>query len=161
MWLLSIRTCTTAAVAAAVVLILSVVHGCGPGEPEFDKAALYTPESLASELASRYRALPTSARKSTRGTKSSADAETVLAHQESGEKARKKGVTTEATKKRTIALTVDDLLDDIGNKLGLIKGVSRTDACRKMIDTFSSDRALSADDRKALTELVGRLADSG
>ena len=35
----------------------ALVPGCGPAMPEVDKAAFYTPESLAAELAFRFRAL--------------------------------------------------------------------------------------------------------
>ena len=51
------------------------------------------------------------------------------------------------------------MLDDIDNKLDLIKGVSRPEACRKMTDTISKDSSLTESDKKSLTELVGRLAD--
>ncbi len=55
--------------AAAMVLALALpalATGCGPGTPEVDKSALYTPESLADELAFRYRALKPDARKFSR-----------------------------------------------------------------------------------------------
>ena len=149
----------TRATAVAVALVLSLVHGCGPGEPEFDKAALYTPESLAQELATRYRELGPDATKSTPGRKLEAQSAKIIAAMEKGELARKKGVTREAVKKQARPATVDDVLANIANKLSLIKGMSRADACRKMIDTFSNDRSLSAADKKALTELVGRLAE--
>ena len=154
-----IQTCATAAVTAAVMLGLSLIHGCGPGEPEYDKAALYSPESLAQELAARYQDLSPDARKTAAGSRASLEAAKITAAKEKAELVRKKGVTGEAVQKQARPATVDDLLADIGNKLTLIKGMSRADACRKMIDTFSNDRSLSAPDKKALTELVGKLAE--
>ena len=56
-------------VAASTVLMLvlpAIVPGCGPGSLDVDKAALYTPESLASELAFRFRSLNADAKTSTR-----------------------------------------------------------------------------------------------
>jgi hypothetical protein len=64
-----------------------------------------------------------------------------------------------ATKKRTGPPTIDDLLADIENKLNLLKGISRSDVCRKMIDTISQDGSLKASDKKTLTELVSRLSE--
>ncbi len=51
------------------------------------------------------------------------------------------------------------MLDDIDNKLDLIKGISRPEACRKMIDTFPRTARSRESDKKTLTELVGKLAD--
>ena len=46
------------AVSTVLMLVLpAIVPGCGPGSLDVDKAALYTPESLASELAFRFRSL--------------------------------------------------------------------------------------------------------
>ncbi len=142
-----------------MVLVLSLmahVPGCGPEAPEVHKDALYTPESLARELAFRYRSLNPEAKKSSPKSKS---------RKSSAERARdeptqkKGGIGATTTKTRSGPATVDDLLADITNKLKLIKEMPRTDACRKMIDTISSDSSLTASDKSALTELVGRLAE--
>jgi hypothetical protein len=59
------------AVSTVLTLILpAIMPGCGPASLDVDKAALYTPESLASELAFRFRALNADAKTSTRGAKS-------------------------------------------------------------------------------------------
>ena len=53
-----------AAVAAVLLLpVLGSAGGCGPAASEVDSAARYTPESLAQELAFRYRALTPEAKK--------------------------------------------------------------------------------------------------
>ncbi len=70
---------------------------------------------------------------------------------------RKKGAGVK--KKATGPTTIDDVLDDIDNKLDLIKGISRPEACRKMVDTLSQDSSLTESDKKTLTELVGKLTD--
>ena len=63
-------------VAASTVLMLVVpaaLPGCRSDQLEVDKAALYTPESLASELAFRYQALNGDAKNSTRKPLSRSD----------------------------------------------------------------------------------------
>ena len=60
-------------------------------------------------------------------------------------------------KKQAGPPTIDDLLADIDGKLNLIRGLSRSDACRKMTETIASDASLSEGDKKRLTELVSKL----
>jgi hypothetical protein len=143
------------AISMAFTLVLpAIVPGCGPESPDVDKAALYTPESLASELAFRYQALNAEAKVSSRKDRSGKG----LAEQvERTTKTGKKGAG--AKKKQTGPATIDDVLDDIDDKLNLIKGSSRSDACRKMVDTLSQDSSLTDGDKKTLTEFVGKLAD--
>ena len=81
-----------------------------------------------------------------------------VAERERADQAKKK-VVGAVTKKRSGPPTIDDLLTDIHNKLNLIKGASRSDACRKMTDTISHDGSLSASDKTTLTELVGKLSE--
>jgi hypothetical protein len=144
------------AVSTVLTLVLPViVPGCGPANLDVDKAALYTPESLASELAFRFRSLNPDAKASSRKAKSKADkgiAERVARNA----KVEKKG--SGAKKKQTGPTTIDDVLDDIDHKLDLIKGMYRPEACRKMIDTLSRDSSLTESDKKTLTELVAQLA---
>jgi hypothetical protein len=145
-------------VAASTVLMLAVpvlVPGCGPGDLEVDKAALYTPESLASELAFRYQALNADAKKSTR--KLSRSDKAAAEKRERGTKSQTKGGGAKKTAKGPT--TIDDVLEDIDHKLDLIKGVPRPEACRKMTDAISKDSSLTEGDKKSLAELVGRLAD--
>ena len=145
------------AVSTALALVLpATVPGCGPVSLDVDKAALYTPESLASELAFRFRSLAPDAKTSSRKTKSKAD-KAAAERLERATKVEKKGAGVK--KKATGPMTIDDVLDDMDNKLDLIKGISRSDACRKMIDTVSQDKSLTESDKKTLTELVGKLAD--
>jgi hypothetical protein len=153
------QTGVSAAVVVAAALVFSLMAllaGCAGDAPEVHKEALYTPESLARELAFRYRALSPEAMQS----QSKSKAKTSLADRQRDDATQRKGgIGATTTKKRSGASTVDDLVADIGNKLMLVKGISRADACRKMIDTFSNDSSLTAGDKKALTEIVGRLAD--
>jgi hypothetical protein len=145
-------------VAASTVLMLvvpAIVPGCSSGNLEVDKAALYTPESLASELAFRYQALNADAKKSTR--KLSRSDKAAAEKRERGTKSQTKGGGVKKTAKGPT--TIDVVLDDIDSKLDLIKGVSRPEACRKMTDAISRDSSLTQGDKKSLADLVGRLAD--
>ena len=135
----------------------AIMPGCGTSTLEVDKSALYTPESLTSELVFRYQALNTEARASTRKLKSRAD-KAAAEKLEHGTKSQKKGGGVKKTPKGPT--TIDDVLDDIDKKLDLIKGVPRTEACRRMTDTISKDSSATESDKKALTELVDRLANN-
>jgi len=144
-------------VAASTVLMLvvsAIVPGCGSDDLEVDKAALYTPESLASELALRYQALNADAKKSTR--KLSRSDKAAAEKREHGTKSQTKGGGVKKAARGPT--TIDDVLEDIDSKLDLIKGVPRPEACRKMTDAISKDSSLTEGDKKSLTELVGRLA---
>jgi hypothetical protein len=145
------------AVSAVLLLILpAIVPGCGPASPDVDKVALYTPESLASELAFRFRALSPDAKASSRRAKSESG-KSIAQRVERATKAEKKGAGVK--KKATGPTTIDNVLDDVDDKLDLIQGISRPEACRKMIDTLSQDSSLTESDKKTLTDLVGQLAD--
>jgi hypothetical protein len=146
-------------VAASTLLMLvvpAIVPGCGPDDFGVDKGALYTPESLASELAIRFRALNPDAKTSKRKGQSRSD-KAAAERREHGNKAQTKGGGVK--KKAQGPMTIDDVLDDIDEKLGLIKGVSRAEACRKMTDAISQDGSLMPDEKHSLEALVGRLAD--
>ncbi len=150
-------------VALATSLVLTLLSpilgtGCGPGAPDVDKAALYTPESLAREFAFRFVALNPDAKKARPTFKSKPMSAKSIAERESADQAKKK-VVGATTKKRAGPPTIDDLLADIDNKLNLIKGTSRSDACRKMTETISQEGSLSASDKTTLTELVGKLSE--
>jgi hypothetical protein len=140
--------------AAALALALPVLgSGCGSEPAEFDKAASYTPEALAQELIFRYRALKPDAKTSIRNAGSRVSAAAAAART----KAEKKAI--DRTKKNSGTTTIDDLLDDIKSKITLIPGAAPPETIKKMIETISSDGSLSASEKKALTDLVGRLAD--
>jgi hypothetical protein len=149
----------TLATAMVLILLSPIVGtGCGSGAPDVDKAALYTPDSLAHEFVMRFLALNPDLKKAKPSFKSKPMSAKSIAERESADQAKKK-VTGAATKKRTGPTTIDDLLADIDNKLNLLKDTSRSDACRKMIDTISQDGSLTVSDKTTLTELVGRLAE--
>jgi len=155
-----LATISTRVATAALTLVLAVLGaGCGPAATEFDKAALYTPESLASELAYRFGqfnpdAKAAAVRYKPRSKDDKKDAER-LARVDQAKNKTSGGAP--AKKKQTGPRTLDDLLADIDGKLDLIKGVSRADACRKMVATISGDASLSEGDKKRLTELIGQL----
>ena len=139
---------------AAMVLILAIVGpGCGGDTPEYDKAATYTPESLAQELIIRYRALNPDSRTFSRRPKNkkSEAGSTVRAELD------KKGAVR--TPKKRASATIDDVLDDIDSKIALVKGTSPAETTKKMSETIASDGSLSDSEKKTLAELVGRLAD--
>jgi hypothetical protein len=139
---------------AALVFALPVLGtGCGSDSAEFDKAANYTPESLAQELVLRYRALNPSAKTSSRAA-SNDRSKSALAARKNPEKK----VITKTTKNRS-APTIDDVLDDIKYKISLIPNEAPTEVIKKMIATVSSDNSLSDGEKKSLTELIEHMAD--
>ena len=142
------RSAIMLTVAATVVITLPILGaGCGSEQVEVDKAATYTPDSLAQELILRYRALkPDAKTASRRPIKKSAGA------------AISKKTAPPTTKKQGSA-TIDDVLEDIESKIALVKGSSPAETTKKMSETIASDGSLGESDKKALTELVGRLAD--
>jgi hypothetical protein len=154
-------TAATKAVAAAIFVPLLTVLGlsCAPDEPEVDRAALYTPESLAGELAYRFHQLnpdvKSAAVRYKRNPKSDKD---LAERRERSEPAKNKALGgAPARKKQTGPTTLDDLLADFDSKLDLIRGVSRADTCKKMVETISADSSLSDVDKQRLKELVAKL----
>ncbi len=159
------RPTAPAKVAAAAIfmsLLTALGLSCGPGDPDVDKAALYTPESLASELAFRFRELNPDARSVAARYRRNPKVEKDLAERRArSESAKNKAAGgAPAKKKQTGPPTLDDLLADIDSKLDLIRGVSRSDACKKMAETISRDSSLSDGDKQRLKELIARLDES-
>jgi hypothetical protein len=156
------RFASTPAGAAAMVLLalgLSIAApGCSSGAPEVDRSAFYTPESLAEELALRYRALKPEARKFTRPAASGSKAAKRAAELDRARQAEKKGGKAEEPKKRLGPETLDDIMADVDSKIDKIPETPRPESCRKMIDALSKDATLSADDKKLLS---GRLGEMG
>ena len=151
-----------AAGKAALFLALSISilsPGCGPATPEVDKAAEYSPESLAQELVFRYRSLNPESRKSTRKSVRKSKSEKSIADLERTEKASKKGQAAATTKARSAAPTIDDVLDDIGSKLDKIKGTPRAESCRQMTETITKDSSLTDLDKKLLSEKLKELGE--
>jgi hypothetical protein len=156
------RLVASSVVAAALVLcslsLAIFVPGCGPGAPEVDKAAEYSAETIGQELAFRYRSLQPEAKKSTRNAVARTKRKGI-ADLERDEKALAKASGGAVTKKRTGPPTVDDVLDDIDDKLSRLKGTSRPDARKKVIEAIAKDNSLSEEDKQSLSALVGRLED--
>ncbi len=148
------------AAAASTIALAILVPGCGSSAPEVDKSVEYTPESLAAELALRFRALsPTAqAAKRTRSARVEKGRTERLARSEQA-KNKVLGGAPAKKKKGPSASPLDDLLDDVENKLSLIKGMSRPDVCRKMLETISADTSLAQTDRDKLRELVSGMAE--
>ncbi len=152
----SITLVTLASALTFIVLSPLLSTGCGSAPLDVDKAALYTPESLAQELALRFVALNPDVKKTRTSYRAKPLSAKAIATRERADQAKKQGQPA-VTKKRVGPPTIDDLLADIDNKLNLLKGVSRSDACKKMLDTISQDKSLTASDKTTLTELVNRL----
>jgi hypothetical protein len=122
--------------------------GCGSDSPAFDPSAQYTPESLAQELAFRFRALPGEAKKvsSRRGRRQAAPL-----------KERDLAKSGEAQKK-ALPQTADALLDDIARKIRAVPGVSPSDACKKVAEAVRQDGSLSSKDRDDLARQLDEMA---
>jgi hypothetical protein len=158
--------CTTIARRVArlpllLPLLAALAAGCGSGTYEVDKAALYTPESLAGELIFRFRQLSPEAQKAEVRFKLKPKDEKKLAERRArSEQAKNKltgGPPARKKQKGQGPPSVDDLLTDIDDKLDRMSGVPRADACKKMTETIAADNSLSDGDKKQLTELVGRV----
>lgn len=138
---------------AVLILALSTTSGCGPGTPEVDQSALYSPESLAQELAFRYRGLKPEERKFTRPLGPRArpgDRERARGIDEKVE--QKKGAGAGAPAKREGPPTLDDLMADIDAKIDKVPATPRAETCRKMIEILSNDASLPAEDRTMLSD---------
>jgi hypothetical protein len=149
MSLLPSRVCAAALVLGFVLPALA--PGCGPAALDVDKAAHYTPESLAQELAFRYGALKPEARKSTRKSGSRSKSTDRTAALERARQAEKKGSDAPAVKKRSGPQTLDDVLEDIDSKIDKIRTTARAQTCQKMIEALSRESSLADDDRKLLS----------
>jgi len=138
--------------------VLAFVPGCGGTDLDVDKAALYTPESLATEFAFGFKALSSETKATAGKIKSRVDKnrpKTPLS-----ENALKKGkrVGTPKKKESKGPPTLEELVEDVDTKIDVIKGVSRSETCRKMTETIANDQTLDDSERKTLTELVAKLA---
>jgi hypothetical protein len=154
---LSSTRARAAAVALAIVL-LPTVPGCG-GRPAVDRSALYSPESLAQELAFRYRGLKPESRNLTRPIGRRAKPEDRDRARRIDEKVeQQKGGGAEVPKKRAGPPTLDDVMTDIDAKLDKVPGEPRADSCRRMIEALEKDASLSAEDRALL---AGHLKEMG
>ncbi len=147
---LSITRAGAAAVALAITL-LPTVPGCG-GRPDVDRSALYSPESLAQELAFRYRGLKPESRKLTRPVGRRARPEDRDRARRIDEKVeQQKGGGAEVPKKRSGPPTLDDVMADIDAKVDKVPGAPRAETCRRMIEALEKEASLSAEDRALLS----------
>jgi hypothetical protein len=158
-------TCANATTLALALALSTMAPGCATDAPEVDKSALYTPESLAQELAFRYRELKPEDRKFARGAVPRAGAAGKPADLERArqidEKAeQKKGRGGEVPKKRSGPPTLDEMMGDIDSKIARILGTPRPDACRKMIEALSKDASLSAEDKALLSDRLKEMGAS-
>ncbi len=148
------RTVLLASASAFVMTLVMTEPGCSPEPMEHDQSANYTPESLAQELVFRYRSLQPDAQISKlpprRKSTDKADSARPPVSKKSAEK---------KTAKKAVSTTIDDVIEDIESKISLIKGSSKVETTKKMIETISADRTLKDADRTTLTELVGRFDD--
>jgi hypothetical protein len=138
--------------------LLAIIPGCGGTELDVDKAALYTPESLAAEFVFGFKAL----NPETKATASKIKARTGKNQSKPvfSENALKKGKRVGTPKKKETKgpPTLEELVEDVDSKIALIRDSSRSETCRKMTETISNDRTLDDNERKTLTELVTKLA---
>ena len=124
------RSAVMLAVAAAVVVALPLLTaGCGSDRSEFDKSVYYTPESLAQELITRYRALS--------ATEQSADhrpskEKWTTPGPEKGQMVSKKSTTKK--RKNSSPAKIDGLLEDIEFKVALITETSPSETTKNMIE---------------------------
>lgn len=141
--------------AAAVVFAWAAAGGCG-SKDEFDAVASHTPESLAQELAFRYKALSPSARvaKKRRDVPSKKKGDPSKSHDE---QSAVKAQTKEATKK-ALATNIDDVLDEIGEKASKITSQPRDKVFDQIADALSKDSSVEAADRETL---AGKLREMG
>ena len=138
------------------LVLLASIAGCGSGELQVDKAALYTPAALAQELVFRYSALKPEGKKSKRKV-TAADVKRLAAVKRAAAAEKKEGTTEANTKKAGRPRNVDDLLDEIGTKIDLIKETSRAETCRQMADAISKEGSLTDSDKQLLTEKLREL----
>jgi hypothetical protein len=156
------RSLAVAAVMSLSMLsslsVMAIVSGCGGANLDVDKAALYTPESLAAEFAIGYKAL--SADTKATAVKIKARTKKDRAKPVFSENALKKGKRVATTRKKETKgpPTLDELVEDVDSKIDLIRDFSRSESCGKMTEAISKDQTLDDNERKTLTELVAKLA---
>lgn len=138
-------------VRVALALAMAwTLAGCG-SVAEHDKAVDYTPESLAQELAFRYRSLADSKKKVSKGwSKAIAATE---------REAAAKGRPATATKKAQVE-NADDMLDEIAAKALKIRSAPPAEIFQKMADAVSRDQSLGEKDRQTLAGKLEEMAEA-
>jgi hypothetical protein len=143
---------------ACSLTMLAIVPGCGGADLDVDRAALYTPESLAGEFAFRFKAL-NSETKATASKIKPRIGKTNIRLPISEEAAKKgKRVGTPKKKETKGPPTLEELVEEVDSKIDLIRDFSRSESCGKMTEAISKDQTLDDNERKTLTELVAKLA---
>ncbi len=143
---------------ASLILVTAwAASGCGPAA-EYDKAVQYSPESLAQELAFRYRSLSPSAKTAIKNRNMTKDKTKAFAATEL--EAQTKGQSKAATKKAPAA-NVDDVLDDVAEKVEAIKGVAPSEVYQKMAEAIAHDQSLEEKDRQTLADKLKEMGKIG
>jgi len=140
-----LRASTPTAPALVALALLSAAAGCAREEPIHDAATLYTPESLAQELAFRCRSIRPGTRSAAKGAPPKRDEEVLTKGQE-------------ATKEAA-APTLDDVCADIARKAGRVGGMTRPEAIRKIAGLVEADATLRPADKALLAGSLNHLAD--
>ncbi|MFO0890227.1 MAG: hypothetical protein U0790_13940 [Isosphaeraceae bacterium] len=148
-----------AALTSALSLVgaLASVQGCS-AEPEFDKAAMHTPESLVQEFVIRYKRLPehaTAKQKAQAARIAKAQAALPDPDAPSFKSERKEAATKQTERQKTE--TLDHLLDTLTTRLGQLRGISRSDAAKKATELISKEAAIKEEDRQAVIDRLGKL----
>ena len=121
--------------ALSLVALPLLGPGCG-GEPTFDPATAYSPESLAAELTFRYKDLDPAKRNQPKAARPTAATKDARA----------------AATKQGPATTLDDLVRETAAKADLVPGMARPEAIRKVAEAVEKDETVAPDDRKAIAE---------
>jgi hypothetical protein len=139
----------------AAVVACAAAGGCG-SKDEFDQAAQYSPETLAQELAFRYRALSPSARvvKKKRDVPNRKQGDVMKSRDE---QSQVKSQTKAATKKAPAA-SADDLLDEIDAKASRVAGRTRAQVFETMAEAIGKESSLEAADRETLAGKLREMA---
>ncbi len=144
-------------VRAALVLAMAwTAAGCG-STTEHDAAVEYSPESLAQELAFRYRSLSPAAKKVVKNRGETKNKAAAAAEREAQTKAQSK---TKAAAKTAQAETGDDVLDEIALKARTIPGVPSAEVFHKMAEAIARDQALDETDRQTLSAKLKEMAEA-
>ena len=130
------------ALTAAVLAALSLwAPGCGPETPRFDASTRYSPESLAKELLFRARAI-----------KSGAEPPGHDRDDVPGGADTKASSKATAASKKAPARTLDELLDEVAAKAGLIPGMTQAQAIGRVAEEVSKDQATEASEKQRIAD---------
>jgi hypothetical protein len=143
--------------AAIWLLVASLAPGCGPGKPEFSPETRQTPESLAQEFAFRYQGLPAQASGKAKARAAAVEkAKAKFAQNDADEKG--KGARNAATKKASLPVTLDALIDSLEARLDQVPGMSRREAAGKVLERLKVSPAIDEADRTVVVERLTAIA---